>query len=357
MHPTKPARPKWLAWLVLAAMIAASWTLFALIHLPSPALFGSLFGSLIFAVWGRFGVLRLPRPAYMTGQALIGVGMGVMVDLPTLMAIGDHWFATLSVCLLTIVLSIFAGKLLALHPDVSPATGSFAMIAGGAAGITAAANELGADARVVSIVQYTRVLGVVTVMPIVTSFIFHPATTGEVAETVQAGGWQSAVFVLAATAIGMLFARFLRFSGGLLLWPLIISAVISISGLLGPVAVPWPITILGYLSIGIGVGLQFDRASLRAIARILPLAVGLIIAITIACAIAGHFMAQMIGVSSLDGYLATTPGGLWAILAVASEAGSDVTFVLAVQVIRLLMAISCAPIMAAWYRRRASAGL
>ena len=34
------------------------------------------------------------------------------------------------------------------------------------------------------------------------------------------------------------------------------------------------------------------------------------------------------GASALDGYLATTPGGLYAVLATASDIGADVTFVL-----------------------------
>ena len=43
------------------------------------------------------------------------------------------------------------------------------------------------------------------------------------------------------------------------------------------------------------------------------------------------------GSAPLDGYLATTPGGLYAVLATATGSGADATFVLAVQVLRLFV--------------------
>jgi uncharacterized protein len=46
----------------------------------------------------------------------------------------------------------------------------------------------------------------------------------------------------------------------------------------------------------------------------------------------------------LDAYLATTPGGLYAVLAVAFGAGADTTFILGVQTLRLLVAVLLAPL-------------
>lgn len=52
------------------------------------------------------------------------------------------------------------------------------------------------------------------------------------------------------------------------------------------------------------------------------------------------------GVSTLTAYLATTPGGLYAVLAVAVGSGADTTFVLAVQVLRLFVMLLAAPVLA-----------
>jgi hypothetical protein len=48
-------------------------------------------------------------------------------------------------------------------------------------------------------------------------------------------------------------------------------------------------------------------------------------------------------VSLLDGYLATTPGGLYAVLPLAFGSGADATFVLAVQGLRVLVMVLAAP--------------
>ncbi len=65
-----------------------------------------------------------------------------------------------------------------------------------------------------------------------------------------------------------------------------------------------------------------------------------------ACAGLGVILARATGQSMLDGYLATTPGGLYAVLATAVGSGADVTFVLMVQIARLFVMLLCAPLLA-----------
>ena len=55
---------------------------------------------------------------------------------------------------------------------------------------------------------------------------------------------------------------------------------------------------------------------------------------------------------TFDAYLATTPGGLYAVLAAASTSDVDATFVLAVQVLRLLAMLLAAPLLARWLAGR-----
>ena len=52
----------------------------------------------------------------------------------------------------------------------------------------------------------------------------------------------------------------------------------------------------------------------------------------------------MTGVTYADAYLATTPGGLYAVIATALDGGgSDPAFVFAVQALRLLIMVLAAP--------------
>ena len=49
-------------------------------------------------------------------------------------------------------------------------------------------------------------------------------------------------------------------------------------------------------------------------------------------------------VSLLDAYLATTPGGIYAVLALAFGAGANTTFILAVQGLRVVVMVLLAPL-------------
>ena len=54
----------------------------------------------------------------------------------------------------------------------------------------------------------------------------------------------------------------------------------------------------------------------------------------------------------LDAYLATTPGGLYAVLAVAFGAGADTTFIVAVQSLRVVAMVLLAPLGVRWLLQR-----
>ena len=77
-----------------------------------------------------------------------------------------------------------------------------------------------------------------------------------------------------------------------------------------------------------------------------PAAIGLIVVLTVATAGLGVLLARVTGLSLLEGYLATSPGGVYAVLATAVETGSNVTFIIAAQVVRILLMLFAAPLLA-----------
>jgi membrane AbrB-like protein len=338
------------AWAVVAVVAALASAFFAALGLPSPVLFGSLLGGMVHALAAR-DELDMPPVVFRVGQALVGVVIGALVDLPTLARIAADWPSVLLVTLGTLLISLAAGRFLALHRDVSPATGAFALIAGGASGIVALARDLGADDRVVTIVQYLRVLLVLLAMPLVAGALFHPPSGGPALVSGPTRWLPDLVFVAVAVSAGLLLQRLVPAPATALLGPLLVAVAVSASGVLGPVSVPTVLENLGYALIGARVGLRFTRASLRSIARLLPLATLLILLVIGACALLGLLLAEVTGVDRLTAYLATTPGGLFAVLATAADSGSDVTYVLAVQVIRVFAMLLFAPLLGRLYRR------
>ena len=347
MRATSRTFRSWVVVVVLTVVVSIG---FSLLRLPSPWLFGSLVAGMAHALLAS-EELDVPPLAFRVGQALVGAVIGALVQLATLLRIASDWPSVVLVTLGTLAISVAAGRLLALDRDVYPVTGAFALVAGGASGIVALARELGADDRVVTIVQYLRVLLVLLAMPLVTGFVFHPPTGAGSLAGSHTRWLPDLTFVVLAVVIGLLLQRVVAAPATALLGPMLVAVALSASGVLGHVSVPTALENLGYALIGVRVGLRFTRASLRSIARLLPLATALIVAVIVACGLLGLLLAEVTGTDRLTAYLATTPGGLFAVLATAADSGSDVTYVLAVQVIRVFAMLLLAPLLGRWFRR------
>ncbi|GAB3788038.1 AbrB family transcriptional regulator [Nocardioides ungokensis] len=339
------------AWALILLVTGTTSVAFELLGLPSAVLFGALLGGMAHALTSPTA-LRVPPFAFRVGQALIGVTIGSLVSLSALTGMGSDLLPILVVTVGTVAISLLAGRVLAVRDDVSHVTGAFAMIAGGASGVVAIARELGADDRVVTVVQYLRVLVVLMVMPVVTAVVFHPEHGVGRFDQGGAPFGTDLVYVAIALVGGLLVAGAVPVTTAALLGPLAVAAALSSTGWLGTPAVPLVLQWTAYVLIGVQVGLRFTRASLASIARMLPVVLVVIVSMIGLTAAMGAALAWLTPIDGLTAYLATTPGGLFAVLATAADSGSDVTYVMAVQLFRLLVILMFTPLLAARLRAR-----
>ncbi|MEH3034596.1 MAG: AbrB family transcriptional regulator [Aeromicrobium erythreum] len=337
------------AWLRLGAFVAVASVVLVVAQVPSALLFGGLVGALLFAL-RTSQPLEAPRWLSLVGQGVVGAIVGASVDWGTFADLGWSWPVVLAVSALTIAVSVAAGQLLRLHAGVTPVTASFASIAGGASGMTALSRDLGADDRVVTVIQYLRVLIVLFSMPAVVALVFHEHGSGA-AEDFVAGDWRDVAFCAVAVGSGLLLGRLAHLPSPAILGPVVTAAALHAVPGLGDAVVPTWVAGFGYLAIGVQVGLRFTLDSLRSIARMLPTAFVSILLTLVTCAGLGLALSAVTGVSRLDAYLATTPGGLYAVLATSTATGGNVTFVTAVQLLRLLVVLLLAPALARMMRR------
>jgi len=292
---------------------------------------------------------RVPRPMGLAAQGVLGVFIGAMVQPDAISALGSHWPIVVAVAVATLALSIAGGALLGLRRDVSPLTGALSLVAGGASGLVAIARELGGDDRVVAVIQYLRVALITASMPVVIALVFDATRSGGPAPAIETGSlpWYFSVPLLAAiVAVGATVGRLARLPGAGLLGPMALTVALKLTGLSFGLAVPDVLVQVGYMLIGWQAGVAFTREAMRAIERILPAALLLIVALNLGAAGLGVALSKLTGISLLDGYLATSPGGIYAVLATAVETGANVTFVIAAQVIRVLLMLFTAPLVA-----------
>jgi len=100
--------------------------------------------------------------------------------------------------------------------------------------------------------------------------------------------------------------------------------------------------------IGLQIGLRFTVETVRLLGRLTLSVLASITALLAACLGLAVVLAATTHATLLDAYLATTPGGLYAVLAVAFGAGADTTFVVAVQSLRVLAMVLIAPLAVRW---------
>ncbi|WP_262698496.1 MULTISPECIES: AbrB family transcriptional regulator [Streptomyces] len=338
---------------------------------PAPYLLSSL---LVGAVLALCGVIRdrLPAPANRASQALVGALMGSYLTPSALLSAAPVALPLTVVTAATIALSVVAAWFLARGGRIGRPSAVLGMVPGGSAAIVTCADELNADVRLVAFTQYLRVGLVATTAPLAAHWMSSaPSAAGGRAAAgggfglfhVVAGADQlTGLFTLAVIALaGSWAGRRLRVPTPLLIGPMLVALAATLSG-----AVPGfaPVGVLQnavFVLVGLDVGVRFTRQTLIGVRRLLPPILVCMTVVCLGCAGLAWVFAGATGTPITDAYLATTPGGINAVLATAVSSHADIALVSTVQSLRLLAVILVTPMMtrllaSRWSARDRTAG-
>ncbi|MBT5049635.1 MAG: AbrB family transcriptional regulator [Rhodospirillaceae bacterium] len=331
------------------ALVAASAALSLVLHaagFPASFLIGPMLTGMAFAVRGVR--LYVPRPYLLCAQAIVGCLVARALDPSILGIIADDWAAMLLVVLTTVVASTFAGWMIARTHLLPGTTAAWGCSPGAATGMVAMAEEFGADPRLVAFMQFLRVTLVVITATLVSRLIFGVTAT----EHVPAADAQSfadqlpdLAATLAVAAGGGLAARLLPVPSGAVFVPLIIAAVLQGMGVLTITLPPW-LLVAAFSIIGWWVGLRFERETVLYALRALPVMLVGIFALILLCGLSAVMLVWLVDTDPLTAFLATIPGGLDAIAIIAVDSNADISFVLALQTVRLFVVIITGPMLA-----------
>ncbi len=342
-----------LLFLVSPAVGAAlSW-----LEVPAAFFVGSVLCGLVFSLSGAN--LSLPRPYFQCAQALVGCSVAKSMTPQVFAVLASNWLVLTGMVFSSVIAGGLVGWFLTKWRILPGNTAAWGSSPGGANAMIAMAESYGADARMVAMMQYLRVLVVVLTASLVAHWLAvpHPVDTHSpqslVALLFQGKPTQIAL-TLAITALSSLIAIRLRIPAGALLATMIVGATLNSTGLV-EFRLPYVFQIAASILVGWFVGLGFSRSLLRTTLRKLHwlffssfLLIGL-------CAFFAWMLHHFAHCDSLTAYLATTPGGLDAVilLAMGSGASTDVPFVVAAQTLRLFLVILTGPLVAKWICRHA----
>jgi membrane AbrB-like protein len=291
----------------------------------------------------------VPRWGRIASLAVVGGVLASAFRPSVVPLISRHWLPVALVICGTLVLSLGVGLLLPVLVRLDRKTAALGTLPGAASGMLAMSDPLGADARLVAVMQYTRVVVVVVAATLVGRFGLVAGTESPSGQGLQTAPGsteflvQNNLMAYALTALvvglGAWAGTRLRLPAGALLGPLILGILLEE---LGVMHLAWPqgVPQAAYLVLGLWVGLLFDGDSIKRAGRLLPVVLLSAIGLVVACAALGWALSTLTSIDPITAYLATTPGGIDSVAIVALGSGADAPLVLAIQMLRLLAVIA-----------------
>ena len=338
-----------IGWTILGVGSAMAGLLAQGVGVPAAWLVGPMLVAVVLALaWAERPTV--PPWTRRTSLAVVGGVLAGAFRPSVLPLITANWFPVCLVVGGTLLLSLVTGLLLAWLARLDGKTAALGTLPGAASGMLAMSDPLGADPRLVALMQYTRVVVVVVSAALVARFgsmaraEAHLASAQSLQTTAPQGtpiihdAWLTYGLTVLVAALGAWSGTRLRLPAGALMGPLILGVGLEEPGIL---RLTWPpgVPQLAYLILGVYVGLLFDRASIGRAGRLLPLVLASIVGLVVACAGLGWALAAFMHIDGLTAYLATTPGGIDSVAIMALGSGADAPLVLAVQMLRLFAVV------------------
>jgi len=339
-------------WTVLALLSAGVSFGLQAIGLPAAFLLGPMIAAILMAVRGSG--LRVGEIPFDAAQALVGCLIAASLDPHLLGDVAARWPVFLGSTAAILLTSSVLGYVLARWQLLPGTVGVWGSTPGAAPAMVLMAEAFGADARLVAVMSYTRIVCVAFVAALLALLLTgHGSRGGGVHWFAPVDGVRLAQ-TLAVAAVGALAGRLLRIPAGAFLGPLFLACALSVSGLVR-LELPPPLLALSYAVIGWRIGLAYTKETVREAGRALPRMLAAILALIGACALIGALLARLAHVDPVTAFLATSPGGVDSVAIIAASTRVDLPFVMALQMVRFVGVLLVGPPLARFVARRQGA--
>lgn len=331
----------WAAWPALIALSAALAALLLWLHAPAALLVGPLIAGIAIAVGG--GKASIPVPVFAAAQGVVGCMIAKMVPLSIAGELLAHWPMFTIGVVSVIAVSTLVGWLMMRWRILPGTTALWGVSPGAASVMTFMAEAYGADMRIVAFMQYLRVVMVAGVAALCAK-IFGDASAHRADAIVwfPPVDWISFGETLVLVVVGPYLARILRIPAGAFLLPIVLGIALTHLGLM-TLELPTWLLVMSYALVGWNIGLRFTAPLLVHALIELPRILMCIFAMLAMCGIVAAAMVVFAGIDPLTAYLATSPGGVDSVAIIAASTSVDVSFVMAMQTVRLIAVLFVAP--------------
>jgi uncharacterized protein len=330
-----------MAWPLLIAITVPVTALLLWLHAPAALMLGPLVAGIAFASFG--GQVRSHVSIFAVAQGIVGCLIAKMVPLSIVGDILGHWVLFSSGVVSVLAASCLLGWLMTRLQMLPGTTALWGISPGAASVMTFMAEAYGADIRLVALMQYLRIFLVAGIAALVARLFGVSSSYGAAAivwfPEVQAVPLAE---TLALAIVGPAIARVARIPAGAFLVPMVAGIALAHFGWM-TIELPTWLLAISYALVGWNIGLRFTRPLLIHCARALPRIVACTLILIAICGGIAAMFVLVAGIDPLTAYLATSPGGSDSIAIIAASTDCDVSFVMAMQTVRMIAVLLLAP--------------
>lgn len=321
-------------------------------NLPLPWMLGPM------TVCTLAALLRLPiaAPAVVRPpmSAVIGVMLGAAFT-PEVLGRLDEWvISTIGLALFVAAAGLACVVYFRKVARFDPTTAYFSGMPGGLVEMVIVGEAKGGDGRTIALIHSARILLVVMTLPFLVQWVegVSLGARASAGPSIWDAPLSAEVWIVVCGFAGAYFGHVLRLPAAVLLGPMLVSALVHVTGISG-FKPPVEIVAAAQVVLGVTIGARFLGTPPREILRILVLSVGstvILLTLTFAFAIV---VGRLMGIGTVPLILAYSPGGLAEMSLVAIAVQTEVAFVAAHHIIRIVFVMAgAAPVFALMARMR-----
>jgi hypothetical protein len=341
--PLSPLSRRTLTLILAAIGTAVFWA----INVPLPFLFGPMFACLLAALMGAplkgLGVIAV------AARTILGVAVGASITPEVVGQIPQIAASVAFVPLYIAVIGLIGVPFFHRVCGFDRATSWYSAMPGGLQDMILFGQEAGGDVRALSLIHATRVLIIVTVAPIILSQGFDAPLVYPIGEPAADLPWYELAIMAVAALVGWKGAARLGLFGASILGPMIVTAILSLSGVLH-FRPPAEAILTAQFFIGIGIGVGYVGVTLKELRQDVLAGVVFVFILAGIAAVFTEIVVQFGLAEPVEGFLSFAPGGQAEMAVLAIIVGADLGFVVVHHLMRLFLVISFAPIAARLFR-------
>lgn len=319
----------------------AGVAVFRLLALPLPWLLGPIAACLLAALLGvRLGSIKLLNDGMRT---ILGVAVGATLTPAVLASFPDMWPTLLLIPVSVILIGAIGVPYFQRFWGYDFPTAYYAAMPGGLQDMVLFGKEAGGNIRTLSLVHATRVMVIVCALPFLLIGIWDADLTNPPGAPIENVPVHELLLMVLCSIVGWQGAKRIGLFGASILGPLIVAAILSLSGVLHfrpPAEAIWA----AQFFIGLTIGANYSGVTMAEVRRDLVASAGfcVILMILTVVLVEGVLLA---GLSpGLEALLALAPGGQAEMTVLALIVGADVAFVVAHHMLRIFVVILGAPL-------------